>query len=142
MRPRPVGQQFDLPAMRGDVFMDDGQPDATAAGLVDRLALAPVEGFEDAGTVGGRDTRAAVDDVDAGPAGFPGDRKLDGTARGAETDRVRQQVSKGHSHLVPVDLGPERVTVDPHPQQLGLPLQALLVDEVADEGHQFGAPRH
>jgi hypothetical protein len=73
---RLVRHQGDASAVRGNVFMHDGQADAAAAHHVGGLAFTAVEGLENPLAVAFRDPHALVVDVDAGKAALVG--QLDG----------------------------------------------------------------
>src|SRR6201999_3623416 len=80
-------QQFDLPAVRGDVLLHDGQADARAAQPVLGLAFTAVEGFEDVPAVGRRDARAVVLQVDAQLPALARERKADAAVHRGEAYR-------------------------------------------------------
>ena len=62
---RLIGQELNAPAVGGNVFMHDGQADATAAHRACRLALAPVKGLKDSRAIRLGHAAAFVVDLEA-----------------------------------------------------------------------------
>src|SRR5271165_1161491 len=127
---RAVVHQFDLAAVRGDVFMHDRQPDTAAALGIAWLALAPVKRFEDTGFVDGGNTRSLVQDVDAGPVRPVCHGKTDRCSHGAEAYGVGQEVTKSGAQLFGIDLDLQRFAMYHHLQLARQPLKPLLHHQI------------
>src|SRR5690606_1568134 len=90
----------DAPAVALRHVLDDGQPEAGAAGLARAAAIDAVEALGQARQVLGRDARAAVGDVELGPALLAdAPARRDPAAAGRIAHRVAHEVGHGADEL-------------------------------------------